>query len=273
MADLPEPLPRASPVLMRAAVSPTAGVLAAAGAAIGVVDHSVVLAVILAAVGWGGRMSAALVQRARRRRAGAQPPELDPWSVPEPWRSLLAQAQSARQRFDQILASWPAGPTRDELQRLQPQLWTYVAEVGALARRGAAAAGWNGATFAPGRVEELRAEVGQAQREKVRYAGSARAAAAEAREADLAAELRDLRRRDEMARAVQDQLRAAIGRLERTIAGLIGVEPGSAPGLGDAGQLTGALDDLSDRLSALRAALEETAGPSASGVADGHPTP
>jgi hypothetical protein len=271
VANLPAPFQRATPDLMRAAVSPTAAALTAAGVAIGLGDHSVILAVVLAAGGWSARMAGALVQRARRRRElRRRPPRLDPWSVPEPWRQLVADAESVRQRFDQILASWPSGPTRDELERLQSQVWAHVAEVGVVAQRGAAADGWNGATFPPKRADELRAELSRLQREKVRYAGSERAAAAGTREAALAAELRDLHHRDEMARAVQDQLRAAVGRLESAVVGLVVVEPAPMAEADDAGQVTRALDDLSDRLSTLRTALTETAGP---GIADGNPTP
>lgn len=269
MTNLPEPVrprrPAVTPDLIKAAVSPTAAALTAAGAGIGVLDHSVVLVIVLAAVGWSGRMAAALIARSRRRRAERpRPPELDPWSVPEPWRQLVEQAASARIRFDQVINSWPAGPTRDELRTLQPLVWEHVGQVGILAQRGAAADGWNGATFVPGRprAADLRDELGHIQREKLRFAGTARAADAERREAALAAELRDVRRQEELSQGVRDRLRAAVVRLEATVVELVTVEPpGSGRSAAGAGGVATALDELSDRLSSLRVALTETTGP------------
>src|SRR5581483_6712293 len=129
------------PSVVRATVSPTAVALAAAGAGIGVLDHSVILAVVLAAAGWTGRMAAAVIARMHRDRAAQpRPAALDPWSVPEPWRQLLHQAMDAQARFDQAIADWPSGPIRDRLGYLQPRLWNDVAQVGGIANRGAALA-------------------------------------------------------------------------------------------------------------------------------------
>jgi hypothetical protein len=251
-----------SPELVRAAWSPTSVVVAGAGAGIGVLDHSVVLAVALAGAGWSARMAAAAVRRARRRRAARlRPAQIDPWSLPDPWRDLARQASEAQSRFDQMVGSWPPGPTRDLLVDLQPRVWAQMADLGGVLRRGALAEGWTGAMTSSGRraSSEIGAELGQVQRQKVRYAGTERAAEAERREESLAAELRDARSREAAAQAVRDQLRRALTRLDAAVAGLATAEP--APGGGAPRALTGALDDLSDRLVSLRTALAETAGP------------
>lgn len=269
MTNLPEPVrsrprsPAVSPDLLRAAVSPTAVALTAAGAGIGVLDHSVILAVVLAGAGWAARMAGAVVAMARRRRAARPaPPQLDPWSVPEPWRALVAQAGATLARFDQALATWPPGPTRDRLTEIQLLLWERAGEVGVLARRGAAADGWTGATFAPGTTTaaQLSAELSRLQREKVRYAGSERGAEADKREEALAAELRAVRRREAAAEELRDRLRASVVRLDASVVELIAVEPASERRAADPASVAGALDELTDRIATLRAALTETTG-------------
>src|SRR5579863_1985612 len=81
------------PALYRAAVSPTAAAATAAGAGIGLAANSLTLTVVLAVVGWTSRMTAAVFARRHRERAARpRPAELDPYSVPEPWRQLLQQA-------------------------------------------------------------------------------------------------------------------------------------------------------------------------------------
>jgi hypothetical protein len=49
----------------------------------------------------------------------------------------VRQALNARQRFDQTLTQWSAGPLRDRLALLQPQLSRGAEEVWAVARQGA----------------------------------------------------------------------------------------------------------------------------------------
>lgn len=272
MTNLPEPAPPPRPVpsrrlaltpgRLRAAVSPAAVVLAGAGGGIGALDHSVVLAVVLAGVGWVGGAAASLVARARRRKAARpHPAVLDPWSLPEPWRGLVAQAGSAQARFDRVVAGWPPGPTRDRLVELQPLVWSRSAQVAEAAGRGAAGQGWEGGTFAPGRrtAEDVSGELRRLQREKLRYAGTDRAVEAGRREEVLAGELRDLRRAETAAQDLRDRLRRAVTRLDATIAALVSVEPGSAPATGGPDGVSAALDEVSDRLASLQAALSETA--------------
>ena len=249
------------PSYLRAAVSPTAVALTAAGAGIGVLDHSPLLAVILAGVGWTGRMAAAVVAKMRRDHAARpHPAQLDPWSVPEPWRSLVQQALDTQTRFDHTVSDWPAGPTRDRLVELQPRVWDQVEQLGTLARRGAAADGWTGATYSASRpnAEQLGDELKEVQAQRARR-GSA-AADLERRETAVAAELRARRRQEEASAAIRDQLRTAVARFDQTVADLLAVEPTGDGRPLDATGVTSALDELSDGLSSLRAALTETTG-------------
>lgn len=266
MTNLPEragrPEVTVTPSLLRAAVSPGALVLAAAGAGIGLlVFHTWVVAVILAFVGWSARMAAAGVA-ARRHRLDARPrpAEIDPWSVPEPWRPLLQQAAAAQGRFDRVVADWPPGPLRDRLVSMQPRVWSDVGDLAAMARRGAALTGWNGAAPAPGRptVEGLSAELRGigAERAGLGPGPSARAGELDRREEAVAAQLRSLRRSEQAAAELADRMRSALALLEQSVTGLLalgGQAAGTPPALES-------LEQLSLEVAALQAAVAETSG-------------
>src|ERR1700742_3389061 len=117
MANLPE-LWR-HPSLARAAVGPSALVATGAGVAIGLWARSVVLAVVLGAVGWVGRMTVAAWRDARRRRAQRpRPIRIDPWAFREPWRMYVRQALAAEARYEQAVAATRPGPLHDRLAAL-----------------------------------------------------------------------------------------------------------------------------------------------------------
>lgn len=249
------------PRLVRAAVSPTAAAATAAGVAIGAADHSVVLAVVLGAAGWLGRMAVAVGRRWRaERRSRPRPAEVDPWSVPEPWRQLLQDAAAAQSRFDRVVATWRPGPTRDRLEELRPRVYAEVAELVILARRGASGSGWPGGDSA-GPAAAIGAELRRVAEERsgLEQAGAPGAAELRRREEALAAQLRAATRREEVAGQLQDRLRAAVARLDLTVSDLVAT--GAASDDGGAGAGVGsALDQLSDGITSLRQALTETAG-------------
>jgi hypothetical protein len=265
VSNLPEPIrPLRRPIhpaLYRAAVSPTAVVVTGAGAGIGLLAHSIVLTVVLAVAGWTGRMAAAVGFRRRRERAARpRPAEIDPWSVPEPWRQLLQQAASAQSRFDQAVAGWPPGPTHDRLTSLQPRIYAEVGQLGVLARQGAAATGWSGAAFSSGRPsgDQLARELAQVQAERARLgsAPTGRQAELDRREEAIAAQLRAVRRAGEAGAELQDRLRMSVARLDETVTELLTVESQDT----DPAGVASALDELSDGIVSLRAALTETTG-------------
>jgi hypothetical protein len=280
MANLPQParLPERppQPSLVRAAVSPAALAAAGAGVAVGLgALHSVVLAVVLAAGAWLGRMGAAVVGRARRARSlRPSPAELDPWSVPEPWRQLVARAADAQSRFDRALDAWPDGPVRDRLASLRPRLYASVGEVGSTARRGAALGGWPAASTPAGAgetVEELSAELRRTQAERSVANGGGRNAALDRREEALAAQLRARRGADAASAAVLDRLRSLVARLDETVTSLASLRP-DAPGP------EAAVAGLAEEIEALRLGLCEAAGagaaaPSPSEARRGGPPP
>src|SRR6516165_12788368 len=89
----PGPAPDRRASLARAAVSPSAAIVTAAGFLLGLAAQSLTLAIVLAVVAWLGRMVVAI---ARTRRRGRRLPlvTIDPFAVSEPWRQYVRQAMA-----------------------------------------------------------------------------------------------------------------------------------------------------------------------------------
>lgn len=270
MSNLPEPverrLPAPHPALLRAAVSPTAWIATAAGAGIGVLDHSIPVAIILAAVGWAGRMSAALIGQRRRNRAAApHPADLDPWSVPDPWRDLVKQAKTTQDRFDEVVRQWPPGPMRDRMLSLRPAFYKEFAAVGTIASHGAALTGWTagGPTTVTGpSVQSLSTQLEQARAERMAIGdrSPSRVADLARREQAIAAQLRAVRAAHRMSESVEDRLRLIVARLDEAVTHLLtlSIEAGDGGGLD---RVSEALTALDDELEALSAGVAETRTP------------
>jgi hypothetical protein len=249
----------------RAAVSPSALVLAAAGVGIGLLAQSVVLAVVLGVGTWFARLIYAAL-RARRRRPRLPAVTIDPYAVPEPWRQYVRQAQSARQRFDLSVATWPAGPLRDRLTLLQPRLAAGVNEVWVVAQRGAALGGTVAGSGQPS-VVQLSAELRRVQAEQQRTPGSDRQQSLARSEEAIAAQLRAAHRTEEVKNEVLDRLRLLTARLDEAVTQLLelGLEQAGGAVEVSADAATGSIDALLDDIGALHEGLRE-AGAAATGA-------
>lgn len=246
MLEKPAPEAKRLPSVARAAASPTAIVLAGAGVVVGEVAHlGLAIAIVLGAVGYGGRLAWAaghrqvvLRDRVRRHRA-----RIDPWSVPEPWRGYTARALEARKRLRQLAGDCPPGLVADYLGSAVSKVDAAVDEQWALARSGAALAG------PPGRLEKVAQDLAQVQAQLRRTEGAGRSALT-TREEALASELRSLRHTEAVSAEISSQLAALSAQLEGLVAA--------------AGQLMGAagvagadLGGLSSELASLTGALDE----------------
>jgi hypothetical protein len=273
LPQLPEPVQH--PSVVRAAVSPSAIILAGAGVGIGLLAGSVTLAVILGVVGWLLRMAYA-VFRARRRGRRLPVVTIDPYAVPEPWRQYVRQALGARQRFDQTLSQWPAGPLHDRLMLLQPRIGQATEEVWAVAQRGAALSGTvrgvpTGA--AQPSIVQLSAELQQLQAERQRTSATDRQAALDRSEEAIAAQLRAARRSEQAQAEVLDHLRLLTARLDEAVTQVaqLGLDPrGSEGGLD---RVAGSVDALGEEISALHQGLQAAEAASLGAEASGEELP
>ena len=244
------------PSVKRAAASPSAIVLAGAGIAVGELAHlGIAVAVVLGAVGYGGRLGWAALRRRAILRRRARQSRIDPWSLPEPWRGYVARSIDARKRARQLASSPAPGPVADHLRTVVGALDAAVQEHWALAQAGAALAG------SPGRAERVSQELARVQGLLSRSEGADRSALATQEEA-LASELRSLRQTEAVAGEASLRLGASCSQLEAVVAAAGGlVSTAGVPA--DAN-----LVSLETELASLTAALEE-ARRAAGGPLDG----
>jgi hypothetical protein len=119
-----------TPKVARATTSPSAIVAVGAGAAAGIlVGLGPIGAVVLGAGAWAARVLAAVPRNPARAA-------VSPRQLADPWRSLLADVQASRGRFDDALRGVRPGPLRDRLAGLGDRLDTAIDEAGRIARAG-----------------------------------------------------------------------------------------------------------------------------------------
>jgi hypothetical protein len=257
LPQLPEPVRH--PSVVRAAVSPSAVIVTAAGVGIGLAAQSVVLAVVLGAGAWLGRMAVA-VWRSKRKRKRLPVVTIDPYAVPEPWRQYVREALGARQRFDQTVAEWPAGPLHDRLVALQPRVWQATDEVWAIAQRGAALSGTlRGVPVASARptTSQLSAELRRVQAEQQQTAPSDQQAALARSEEAIAAQLRAAHRAEAAQGELLDRLRVLTARLDEAVTQLLELGLDQSGNEGALDRVAGSVDALVDEIAALDQGLRE----------------
>jgi len=244
------------PSVRRAAASPSAIVLAGAGVAVGELAHlGVAVAVVLGAVGYGGRLGWAAIRRRSVLRRRARSSRVDPWSLPEPWRGYVARSLDVRRRARQLAASAPEdGPVADYLKRVVAAADGAVQDHWALAQAGAGLAG------DPGRAQRVSQELAKVQ-VMLSRSSAGEHTGLQTQEEALASELRSLRQAEASAAETSRRLGASCAQLEAVLAA-------AASLVGEAAATTGPdLSSLQMELTALRAALEE-----ARQVTEGPPT-
>lgn len=252
---LPEPLrPARHPSLARAAVSPSALVVTAAGVGVGALDHSVILAVVLGGGAWLVRMAVAAGRsrpwgRARLPNA----PNIDPWAVPEPWRQFVREATAACERFDRTVAAWPDGPLRQRVAALRPRLEQSAQDVWSVARQGAALGP------APADASDLTGQLRQVQADRARLAGTGNEqdAALARREESLAAAVRARHQAGGARQAVVDRLRLLTAAMDAAVTQVVDLGLDLAADSRTEEMLSGAVASLAEELAALRDGLHQ----------------
>lgn len=110
-------------------LSPSAFLVAGAAAAATIVLGPLGLAPVAAVAGWAVRVGLAVPRRARGTR-------IDPFTVGEPWRRFVQDAQHAKNRFDDVARSTKPGPLQDRLQTIGARIDDGVTECWRIAQRG-----------------------------------------------------------------------------------------------------------------------------------------
>ncbi|MHB1137827.1 MAG: hypothetical protein ACYC2O_02650 [Microthrixaceae bacterium] len=229
-----------TPKVARAITSPSAIVLAGAGASAGIlIGLGPIGAVLLAAGAFAGRVLAA-VPRAPKR------PGINPKELQEPWRGLVQEILDASRRFDRALQGVRPGPLRDRLGELGDRLTTGVDEAWRIASAGD--------QLAAGRRQidtaRVHAELQQAR-------AMPHTERSEQTIAAIEAQLASAERLDATINDTHDRLRLLDARIDETVTRT--VELSVTQSDTDAiGVLDDEVESIVDDMEALRQAVEES---------------
>src|SRR5207302_6037710 len=126
-------------VAARAAISPSAVVLGAAGVGLSLIASLPVAAVVGVGVcGWGLGVAVSAARTSRRRRRRRRREQIDPYAVPDPWRRFVRESLTAETKFNQAVRRHPAGPMRDRLFSVGRRVDDAVRECWRVAQLGSA---------------------------------------------------------------------------------------------------------------------------------------
>ncbi len=119
-----------TPAVARAIMSPSGILLAGLGTSAGILaGANPFAAVALGAAFWGGRVVAAVLRRPR-------PERIDPFTLGEPWRTMVSRALSTGKRFDEAVRQTEPGPLRERLTDVGGRVKAAIREGWAIATRG-----------------------------------------------------------------------------------------------------------------------------------------
>lgn len=240
------PAPLRTPEVARAMFSPSAILLAGAGAAAAILSGAWVLAPLAAVAAWGGRVAVAAPWGRGKR------PAIKPGQLPDPWRGFVVDAVQAGHRFDELVRRVPAGPLRDELLSISERVRDGVQECWEVARKGVL-------------LDRARQslQLGQVTSELERLHGERSLRVQQGMDVTtldqaIAATQRQLeagQRVEAVAFQTRDRLRVLNAQLDEATAAI--VELTVRPGATSAGSLSGQVEGIVDQLSSLRIALDE----------------
>lgn len=234
-----------NPAVARAVVSPSAILLAGAATAVAVVTGApIVIAAAAGAAAWLARVMAA----APRAKSGER---IDPFSLNEPWRAFVMDAQSAQNRFARAVAATREGPLRDRLSEVGARLDDGVDACWRIARQGQQLQRAMASLDTAGAQKELAA-----LRDELREAPAARRPRLEQAAKALEAQVASYSRLGETWQDARDRLRVLTARIDEALARA--VELSVRPDMGGADPLANDVESVVGELEALRSALEET---------------
>ena len=220
--------------------SPSAILLGGAGAAGVILTGALPLAPVVGLALYAARVAAAMERKTKH--------DVDLRSLTDPWRTFVADAIEARQRYGRALETASTGPLRDRLGEIGRRLDDGVDESWRIARRGMSL------ESALGQLEDPRAV--QQRLEEARRSGSGKQL-----EQSLQAQLDSTSRIVGVAQDARHRLQLLDARLDEAVARAVELalssdDPGAAGGLGSD------VDAVVGDMEALRQALEETNRPS-----------
>jgi len=231
-----------TPRVARAIMSPLGIVLfgaVTAGAIL--VGAPLLVAPVAGVAAWGGNVLRSVPRNPK-------PYAADPGKLADPWRTYVAEARRARQRFEDVISTMSGGPLHARLTELIGKIDAAVAETDRIATRGNALAG---------ALERIDTTVPMAElaRLKAEHQGRGMSPTTAETMRSLQAQIDAGERIAAAARQANERLRMLDARYDELVARAVEVSLGT----GDSEGLSHDVDDLVTELEALRQALDETA--------------
>lgn len=238
-----------TPAVARAVVSPSALLLAGAGAAAAILGGLPLAAAAgVGALAWAARVAFAVP----RGQAGER---VDAFRVGEPWRRFVQDAQQARARFGRATKAMRGGPLQERLQAIGSRLEDGVNECWRIARQGDALEG----AYRQLDVRRAQDELAELQEEARRTRDDDREASLRRAITAVQAQLASAERIKDVAEDAIDRLRVINAQLDEAVARAVELSVGGQDP-SDLRPLTDDVDNLVNELEALRQGMEETGG-------------
>ena len=233
-----------------ALTSPSAIVLAGAGAAVGIVAGLPLLAVAgIGAAAWAARVAFALPR-------GKKVDRIDAFQLSEPWRLFVKDAQSAQARFDRTVGRMTPGPLQDRLRDVAARLADGVRECWRIACQGDELQN----AYQQLDVQSVQAELKQLEAEKHASRGDGdHVASIDRAIAAVRSQLSSAKRISDVATDASDRLRVLNAQLDEAVARAVELSV-HADSVGDVAPLGADVDSLVSELESLRQGLEESGG-------------
>lgn len=234
--------------VLEAATSPSALLLAGAGAsAVILAGLPIAAAAVAAGVGWAARVALAVP----RGRPGDR---VSPNQVSEPWRRFVVDAQQAKARFDRTVRQTQDGPLKERLTAIGGRIGDGVQECWRIARQG---------DVLQGALKELNIQNVENElslcNDELRNAPEARRVALTRTRDALVAQRQSYQRLRAVWDDARNRLEVLNAELDEAVARAVelSVHTGDLDALNPLGE---SVDTLVDELESLRLGLEEAGG-------------
>jgi hypothetical protein len=239
-----------SRVTAEALMSPSAIVLAGAGAAAAILGGlPLVAAAGVGAAAWAARVAFALPKRKRVTR-------VNPKDLAEPWRGFVQDAVAAQSRFDRTVGRMRPGPLQDRLRAVGSRISDGVNECWGIACQGNELQG----AYEQLDVASVQQELRQLKTEKDHgHRDADHVAAIDRAIAAVQSQLSSATRIGDVAQDASDKLRVLNAQLDEAVARAVELSV-HADSESDVAPLGADVDSIVGELEALRQGLEETGG-------------